>query len=269
MTQTSGFQVANQAPRFYDSHVERFMAPFVQKLVSRAVTPRSVVLDVACGTGFATRAAAIAAGPSGRVTGSDINPAMLEMAQSVTGDSFGIQWVPASAMDLPFENHSFDAVISQQGLQFFPNPVAGLREMARVTKAGGTLAATVWAPKVEVPYLDSVFSMCTSQCNGSESAVTQTFAEGGEAQIRNWFEQAGLAAADIELIEANVSLPPVGEYVEDHIRALPPMIVGEFLECSAEVQSSLLEQVKRDLSPYADGEGYEVPFRSYLAMATV
>jgi ubiquinone/menaquinone biosynthesis C-methylase UbiE len=62
MSDKSGFQVDDNAPRYYESHVERFMAPFVRALVASAVKPGDVVLDVACGTGFAARAASAATG---------------------------------------------------------------------------------------------------------------------------------------------------------------------------------------------------------------
>lgn len=57
-----GFQVGRSAPSFYEAHVWRLMTPFVELLVERTVAPGRSVLDVACGTGFATRAAALVAG---------------------------------------------------------------------------------------------------------------------------------------------------------------------------------------------------------------
>ncbi len=102
------------------------MSPFVEALVGPAVHDGDDVLDVACGTGFATRAAAHAAGPSGKITGSDLNPSMVAMARSIRGQTpTEIDWHEASALDLPFSDRSFDSVISQQGIQFFPEVEAG------------------------------------------------------------------------------------------------------------------------------------------------
>ena len=67
MPDESGFQIGRDAPVFYETHVSRFMAPFVEALVTRTVSAGSSVLDVACGTGFATRAAAAVAGPGARI----------------------------------------------------------------------------------------------------------------------------------------------------------------------------------------------------------
>ena len=69
----SGFQVDEQGPKYYQDCVEVIMAPFVRTLVATAVQSGDDVLDVACGTGFATRAAAMAVGSGGTVVGSDLS----------------------------------------------------------------------------------------------------------------------------------------------------------------------------------------------------
>ena len=89
------------------------------------------VLDVACGTGAVTRVAATRAGPAGRVVGLDVNPNMLAAARSAVRDR-AIEWREGSAHEMPFPDASFDVVLCQQGLQFFPDRAAGLREMCRV-----------------------------------------------------------------------------------------------------------------------------------------
>lgn len=83
MSDTSGFQIQEQAPQFYESKVSLFMAPIVQLVVQAAVRQGDRVLDVASGTGFAARAASVIAGPEGYVVGSDVNPEMVAMAQTV------------------------------------------------------------------------------------------------------------------------------------------------------------------------------------------
>ncbi len=77
MDDRSGFQVDDAAPRHYQEEVRRIMDQFADALVSGSVNEGDAVLDVACGTGFAARAAASVVGGSGSVTGSDINSAML------------------------------------------------------------------------------------------------------------------------------------------------------------------------------------------------
>jgi ubiquinone/menaquinone biosynthesis C-methylase UbiE len=128
----SGWQVAVEAPRLYQDVVWRFMVPFAESLVGSSVGPGDAVLDVGCGTGFAARAAAAVVGRAGRVVGSDINVPMLALADAISRETQDeISWDEASALDLPYANGIFDCVISQQGIQFFPDTAAGSAEMAR------------------------------------------------------------------------------------------------------------------------------------------
>lgn len=102
--------------------------------------PGQRVLDVACGTGALTLAAAQQVVPGGAVTGLDASPEMLAVARRKRPD---LEWREGRAESLPFADASFDAVVSQFGLMFFDDPVAGLREMWRVLRGGGRLAVAV------------------------------------------------------------------------------------------------------------------------------
>lgn len=100
------------------------------------------ILDVGCGTGVLARAALGLAGPSGAVAGVDPNEGMLAVARRSTG---AVDWRAASAEDLPFDDDTFDRVVSQFALMFFTDQRAGLRELARVTRPHGRVALAVWA----------------------------------------------------------------------------------------------------------------------------
>ncbi|RLE15559.1 MAG: methyltransferase [Actinobacteria bacterium] len=244
------------------------MQPFVDTVVAAAVRSGDAVVDVACGTGFATRAAAAATGHSGRAVGIDLNSAMVETARTVADPSdLEISWHEASALDLPFGNGEFDAVISQQGIQFFPDVAAGLREMTRVVRAGGQLAATVWAPLKDSPFFSAETQMLVDHCGVDSALSDAVFPAGGIAQVRGWFDEAGHQDADIELVEAVVSLPPVADYVPAHLKALPWS--ASFFSLDQGAQSVALTDMEARLSDYATGSGIDVPFRSYLVTATV
>jgi len=98
------------------------------------------VLDVACGTGALTCVAAERVGTQGKVVGLDINEDMLGVARTKTSL---VEWRQGRAEDLPFEDESFDAVVSQFGYMFFENQVSALREMFRVLRSGGRMAIAV------------------------------------------------------------------------------------------------------------------------------
>ena len=135
---------------FYDEiMVPRLFEPWAELLLDQT-NPKSgqAVLDVACGPGTVTRLAALRVGPTGRVVGCDLSPAMLELARSkiAAGPSAPIEYLECPADSLRVSDDAFDVVTCQQGLQFFPDRAAALVEMRRALRAGGKLGIAVWCP---------------------------------------------------------------------------------------------------------------------------
>lgn len=106
------------------------------------------VLDVGCGTGVLARTAIGRVGQAGRVVGVDPNQAMLSIARR---SEAGIQWKAGVAEALPFENATFDRVVSQFAMMFFTDREGALSEFARVLALGGTVAIATWASLDETP----------------------------------------------------------------------------------------------------------------------
>jgi SAM-dependent methyltransferase len=116
------WQLTLKAAELYEHYPARYiLGPWAPLLVDAArVAAGERVLDVACGTGVVARAAAKRVGATGRVVGVDLNLGMIAVARSLPATNDGpIEWFERSALDLRFENASFDVVLCQQGLQFF------------------------------------------------------------------------------------------------------------------------------------------------------
>jgi SAM-dependent methyltransferase len=115
-------------------------------VVARAgVEPGMDVLDLACGTGNASIPAARA---GARVTGLDLEPALLEIARERCADAMvEIDFVEADAQELPFEDARFDRVVSVFGHMFAPDHERTAAEMKRVLRPGGTIAFACWTPE--------------------------------------------------------------------------------------------------------------------------
>jgi SAM-dependent methyltransferase len=143
------------ALKFYDEiMVPRMFDPWAELLLDE-MKPQSgqSVLDVACGPGTVTRRAALRVGPSGRVTGCDLSPAMLDIARSKISVGAGapIEYLECPADSLPVSDDNFDLVTCQQGLQFFPDRPAALAEMRRALRPSGQLGIAVWCAIEDCP----------------------------------------------------------------------------------------------------------------------
>lgn len=103
-----------------------------------------MVLETAAGSGVVTRAMATRLASGARLIVTDLNQPMLDHAASKQGPDERITWRQADALDLPFDSASFDALICQFGVMFFPDRVAGYAEARRVLKPGGSFLFNVW-----------------------------------------------------------------------------------------------------------------------------
>jgi ubiquinone/menaquinone biosynthesis C-methylase UbiE len=137
---------ATPAEKYEEFFVPAMFGPWARMLVQRAgLQPGESVLDLACGTGIVARIAAPLVGKSGRVVGLDLRPGMLAAARSLPApEGAAIEWVEGDATDPGLPDESFDHVICQCGLMFFPDRPRALREMRRMLKDGGRLAILVW-----------------------------------------------------------------------------------------------------------------------------
>ena len=137
---------AGSIPEFYDNYlVPLIFEGFAEDLAQRvAAGPSERVLETAAGSGVVTRALAAKLSSNARYVVSDLNQPMLDHAAQRQGHDQRITWQQANALELPFEDASFDAVCCQFGVMFFPDRVAGYRDARRVLKPGGRFVFNVW-----------------------------------------------------------------------------------------------------------------------------
>ena len=150
-------------PKIYDTYLvplifEPYAADLVKRLSSR---PLSRVLEVAAGTGVVTRAMASILPKNVSIVATDLNQAMLDQASVVVTDR-AIEWRQADAMQLPFQGESFDAVVCQFGVMFFPDKSKAFAEARRVLRPEGVFIFNVWDRIVENEFADTVTSALQS-----------------------------------------------------------------------------------------------------------
>lgn len=209
MTIISDF-VGDRSPAdLYEEYLTpTIFAPLAAELMARG-KPSGHVLDVACGTGAVTRAIA---GQSGveRIGAADIAPPMIEISAKMAQDhgyADRAEIKLASADDLPFEESSFDAAFCQQGLQFFPDRVAALNEVARVLKPGATLTAAIWS---SAPDGNPVFDACekvVAERLGDDLIPFAPFTFGDAAEIESVVGQSKLSLESLDRYSFETLLP--------------------------------------------------------------
>jgi len=221
-------QVDRSAAEVYEStFVPAIFGAWAPLLVDAAgVAPGQAVLDVACGTGVVARTAAERLAGNGRVVGSDLNPAMLEVARRLRPD---IDWRQADAAHLPFADGSFDVVLCQSALMFFPDLEQSLREMRRVATTDGTIGAQVWGSLESQPGYGPFVEVAARHAGrnaaqllssywvlGDLDALTGRFGTAG-LRVTATHTRLGVArfASIDEMVSTEVQNSPLGERIDE------------------------------------------------------
>jgi SAM-dependent methyltransferase len=136
---------AGSIPVLYEQlMVPLIFEPYADDLARRVAPLRPArVLETAAGTGVVTRALARRLPPSAAIVATDLNQPMLDRGAAI-GTARPVQWQQADAMQLPFEPASFDAVVCQFGVMFFPDRPHAYAEVRRVLRPGGMFVFNVW-----------------------------------------------------------------------------------------------------------------------------
>lgn len=213
------------------------------------VAPGQKVLDVACGTGALTLAAAAVVGPEGRVTGLDANPEMLAVARRKAA---AVDWREGVAEDLPFDDQVFDAVASQFAFMFFDDKPKALSEMMRVLVAGGRMAVAV-CDAVERSPGYGAFAKLLDRLFGEDvgNAFRAPFVLGDAEELRRIAAAAGLEGASVEARNGTVRFLSIAELVSTERACV--WTLGGILD--QDQFDLLLRESEEALRPFAEADG--------------
>jgi ubiquinone/menaquinone biosynthesis C-methylase UbiE len=209
-------------PEMYElALVPPLFRPWAEDIVRLVdVGPSDAVLDVACGTGIVARLAKERTGPTGRVVGIDVNPAMVEVARNQAPD---IEWRVGDAASLPLsESGGFTVVVCQQGLQFFPDRMAALAEMRRVLAPDGRLAVSTWRSDEEMPVLRALRAIAERHV-GKVADRRHSFSDGDE--LRRLLMDAGFADVQVTLVTKIIRFQDGSAFV--HLNAMAMVGMSE------------------------------------------
>ena len=206
------------------------------------------MLDIACGTGTATAAAARAAGESGAAVGLDIAPGMLEVAARRYP---AFDWRHGDAMALPFADAGFDRVLCQFGLMFVADPLAALGEMLRVLRPGGRFAIAVWSALEDNPGFAAKVAILESLAGKrAADALRAPFVLGDGERLLEMARAAGAVDAALRSVPGEAVFSSIDDFVDAELRGWLPVMGVELDEPTI---ARIRERCHQRLGHYRDG----------------
>ena len=269
MSQQEQWQLSGTAAEMYERYlVPALFRPWAPALIAAgALQPGDRVLDVACGTGIVARLVAEQVEAEGSVVGLDLNAGMLAVARSLSqAAGLAVEWQEGNATSLPFSDATFDVVLCQQGVQFFPDRPLALKEMHRVLVPGGRLALNIWRSIEHSPgYVVLVEALEQHVGKASATVMRAPFSLPEAWEVQSLLTEAGFHGIDIRVREGRVHFASPEEFVRGTVAATP--LAGLVAQTGEDVRAALLREVRTRLHPYVQSCGLAFPIQTHLVTA--
>ena len=215
MTSDKVLQSWQETARHWIAHSENIRAmfmPVTRALIERAgIHEGQIVLDVAGGSGEPSLTIAEVVGPAGSVTCTDAVPEMVAAARA-EAERRGLnnmQFRDCTADALPFADASFDVTVSRLGAMFFPDPLASMREMLRVTRPGGRVALVVWHKSEINPFCYIVTNVMARHVESppADPDAPNAFRYAETGKLGNILSAAGAVEVDEQVLDFQIRAP--------------------------------------------------------------
>jgi ubiquinone/menaquinone biosynthesis C-methylase UbiE len=215
--------------RYSGTAAELYQAFFVPSIAdpvsgellrAAALQPGARVLDVACGTGAVTRAAAEQIGPTGSVTGIDVAPEMIAVAESIPSGGAPITWEQADAASLPLPDEFYDVGLCQMGLMFMEDRAGALGELHRVVAPGGRVAVNT--PGRIQPLFEAMERAIADNLDPRFGAfVSAVFSMHDPSALADLLREAGFGDVSSKEYRVIFDLPGPIEFLWNYINLTP------------------------------------------------
>lgn len=251
-----------QAADWYERGKESWLLEDLARSLADAarVTTGDRVLDVGCRTGIVARECARRVGEEGDVAGIDISEEMLEVARRAAPE---LDWHVGDAGELPFVDGSFDRVVSQFALMFFPEKETAITEMWRVLRPGGGLAVSVFG---DIPPAYQRLAELAEHHLGSGAGevIESRFVLGDPRELERIFSRAGLGAIALATVAGVHRFRSPASFVEMEARATA-RLASRFDETYV---GSFIEDVEEAIQDHLTGDGeVEIPVAVHIVTA--
>jgi ubiquinone/menaquinone biosynthesis C-methylase UbiE len=257
------FQISPEIAEAYEAQfVPALFADWAPHTVAAAgLTSEARVLDVACGTGIVARVAADQIGPD-TITGVDANEAMLDVARRVRPE---IEWQQAMVNELPFGDGSFDAVVCQMAMMFFPDRANAVRQMSRVAAPRGRVVVTVPSSLDRQPAYAPFVDMVVRHAGPDARSLLSTYFSCGDLdELTALMHDAGLREVDVHTRTGTLKTPSIEAFVRTEVEGSP--LVDR-------IDESTYARIRADaesvLATFATDDGRaEVPIEGHVIAGT-
>ena len=256
-----------------EGFMDTALAPVLARLLARLlISPGERVLDIGCGTGASTLAAAALAGPSGHVMGLDISAPLLDRARQRAQHVPGVGFVLADAQTYAFIPASHDAVLSRFGVMFFSDPEAAFANIASALLPGGRMVFAAWAPIEGNPWFKVPRDVAVDRLG--RPAPSDPLAPGPLAfqdpdRVRGILRAAGLA--DVQVVTEELLLTPPGSLAEvaKTVTRVGPAsrIIAERAGTEADAQA-IINGVMQEFAGFAVAGALALPATIHLVSAS-
>lgn len=236
--------------------VDQMFKPLEDMLLDALTArPADRVLDVGCGTGATTLAAAQAIGGQGRCIGIDISEPMIAAARSRAGrEGSTARFICADAQTHGFEPAGFDAIVSRIGVMFFDSPVRAFANLRHAAVEDAALHFVAWRSAEENPFMTTAERAAAPhlpQLPAGRPDGPGQFAFAQKARVRHVLQESGWTGIDIQPVDVLCTLPEK-ELVRYFTRLGP---LGQIIdEADDRTRSRIIETVRAAFDPYVGGE---------------
>jgi len=258
------FQIPIEAAEAYESRfVPAIFAEWAPRaLAAAAVGVGSRLLDVACGTGIVARSARELVGNSGTVTGVDLNRSMLTVAAGIAPD---IEWQQGDAASLPFDDASFDAVVCQMAMMFFPDRRMAFSEMRRVLAPGGRAVVVVPAALDDQPAYRVFVDVASAHAGADAASLLGAYWACGDLdRLAVEAFTSGWSVLDRATIEGTARFDSADDFVATEITASP--LAERLDEATA---SKIAAEVSIRLAHHERTDGFAIPLICHILTSGV
>ncbi|HEX8677042.1 MAG TPA: class I SAM-dependent methyltransferase [Segetibacter sp.] len=264
------WQAAAEAWYRWSPTLNQWLGKATDKMLEMAeISSGRRILDIAAGAGEQSITTAKKVGTSGYVLATDISSNILEYAKQMAQQA-GLNNIETKVMDgenLAVEEETFDAVISRVGLIYFPDQQKALKEMLRVLKPGGKVAAIVYSTPEKNKFFSVPVSIIRNRAKLPPPLPGQPgpFSLGAEGIIEKVFSQAGFKNVKSELVDSPLLLSTAKECVrfeKESFGALHQMMSS--LSDSEKV--SVWEEIERELQKFESENRFVGPCEMVVAV---